>query len=99
MIHPGNFELELFPSIPTAPTAYPREWRDEVLEAVREAFAWLDGQALLVGADPINARNGFKRIGRRGRRLISQAGSDEYKSASLLPRNVLHPRIKDSVYF
>jgi hypothetical protein len=99
MMHPGNFETELFPSSDIAPTAYPRERRNEVLEAVREAFAWLDGQALLIAADPTNARHGWKRIGRRARRLVSQAGSDEYKAASLLPRNVLHPRIKDNIYF
>jgi len=99
MMNPGHFETELFPSSEIAPTAYPRVRRDEVLEAVREAFAWLDGQALLIAADPSNARHGWKRIGRRGRRLISQAGSDDYKAASLLPRNVLHPRIKDNIYF
>jgi uncharacterized protein (TIGR02391 family) len=70
-----------------------------VLEAVREAFAWLDGQALLIAPDPSNARGGWKKIGRRGHRLLSQAGGEEYKAASLLPHKMLHPKIRDSVYF
>lgn len=63
MIHAGNYESELFQM---SYAAYPRERQAEVLAAVREALAWLEGQALLVGADPDNTRNGWRRIGRRG---------------------------------
>src|SRR5262245_8979127 len=71
--------------------------RKRVLQAVREAFAWLEGQALLVRADARNSA--WRRINRRGERLVSEAGAADYKAASLLPRKVLHPRIGDSVYF
>jgi hypothetical protein len=96
MIHPGNFESELFGM---SNASYPRERQEDVLEAIREAFAWLEGQALLVMPDPSNARGGWKRIGRRGRRLLSEAGTTEYKAASLLPQKMLHPAIRDRVYF
>lgn len=95
MIHPGNFESELFRF---DETAYPREDQDVVLEAVRESFAWLEGQALLVAPDPMNAQGGWRRIGRRGRRLATEQGAADYKQAALLPKQLLHPRIKDKVY-
>jgi uncharacterized protein (TIGR02391 family) len=93
--HPGGVEENLFSG---SPPEYSRDRRDEVAEAVREAFAWLNGQALLIEADPSNPI-GWKKISRRGRRLLSQAGGEEYKAASLLPRKVLHPKIADNVYF
>jgi uncharacterized protein (TIGR02391 family) len=95
MISAGNYESELF-SMSYA--AYPRERQDEVLDAVREAFTWLEGQALLIPADSQN-RSAWRKIGRRGRRLLSEAGREEYKAASLLPRGLLHRRLKDKVYF
>jgi uncharacterized protein (TIGR02391 family) len=96
MFVPGNFEGELFQQ---NTSAYPRERQDEVLEAVREAFAWLEGQALIVGAAPMAAQAGWRVIGRRGRRLLTEAGAADYKAASLLPRKIMHPKIADSVYF
>jgi uncharacterized protein (TIGR02391 family) len=52
---------------------------------------------LLVRADARGSN--WRRISRRGERLLSEAGRADYKAASLLPRKVLHPRISDSVYF
>jgi uncharacterized protein (TIGR02391 family) len=93
-IHAGAYEGEL---LETSRGAYPREHEEKVREAVREAFAWLEGQALLIPADPIHRE--WKLLSRRGRRLLSKAGSDDFKAASLLPRQLLHPAIKDNVYF
>src|SRR5262245_48714116 len=93
-VHPGGFEQELFP--PTGIT-YPRGRADEILDAVREAFAWLEGQALLIPADPHHRE--WKKIGRRARRLLDQAGRDDFQAASLLPRKQIHARIRDNVYF
>jgi len=96
MIHPGNFEGELYQQ---SHSAYPLERQTEVLAAVREAFAWLEGQALLIGADPSNARSGWRVIGRRGRRLLTEAGEADYRAAQLLPRQLLHKSITDNVCF
>jgi uncharacterized protein (TIGR02391 family) len=93
-VHLGNFEAELFP--PTG-TTYPRGLREEVSDVVREAFAWLQGQALLIPADAHHQE--WKKLGRRARRLLSQTGRDDFRAASVLPRQLLHERIKDSVYF
>jgi uncharacterized protein (TIGR02391 family) len=93
-VHLGNFEAELFPA---QGTTYPRGLREDVSDAVREAFAWLEGQALLIPADTHHQE--WKKISRRARRLLSRAGREDFRAASLLPRQLLHARIKDSVYF
>lgn len=96
MIHPGNFEGELFGQ---GRMMYPVERQDAVLEAVREAFAWLEGQALLIAPDSMNAKAGWRRLGRRGRRMATAHGFQAYREASTLPKQILHPRIRDNVFF
>lgn len=97
LIHPGNFELRQFPQSGGGPFSGGRE--AEAVEAVREALAWLEGQALLIPAEPLNAHHGWRRIGRRGRRLLVEGGKEHYQAGLLLPRAILHPAIKDNVYF
>jgi uncharacterized protein (TIGR02391 family) len=96
MFHPGNYESELFGA---HIAVYPRERQEEVLEAIREAFAWLEGQALLISPDAMNGSRGWRKIGRRGRRIATPQGFEAYKQAALLPKQLLHPRIKDNVFF
>lgn len=96
MFHPGNFEGELFGQ---GRMMYPQESQEQVLEAVREAFAWLEGQALLIAPDSMNGSAGWRKLGRRGRRLATENGFKAYKDASNLPKQTLHPRVRDSVFF
>jgi len=99
MFHPGNFESELFPTGVLTGSVYPIDRQPEILEAVREAFAWLEGQALIISPDSSNARAGWRRLGRRGRRLATVEGFEAFKDASMLPKNLMHPRFDGSVYF
>ncbi len=78
---------------------YPIEQQEPVLEAIREAFAWLEGQALLISPDASNGQRGWRKIGRRGRRLATNEGFQAYKDAATLPEQLLHSRIRDSVFF
>ena len=45
--HPHNFESEIYGSYHSI---YPREKQNEVLAAIRVAFAWLESQVLIVSA-------------------------------------------------
>jgi len=96
MIILNNFESELFIQ---GAAQYPIKDQDRVLEAVREAFAWLEGQALLISAGGMNGSNGWRLIGRRGHRLITTEGFEAYKEAQQLPRQLLHPRIDERIFF
>jgi uncharacterized protein (TIGR02391 family) len=93
--HPGNFETELFSH---HRETYPRARQNDVLTAVREAFGWLEGQALIVATDPTNTAGGWRRVSRRGKRLAEPAAADAYRKARLLPKQLLHPRIADTIY-
>jgi uncharacterized protein (TIGR02391 family) len=95
MFHTSNYESELFGS---SNLAYPRTHQDKVLFAIREAFAWLEGQALIIPADSMNGRNGWRVIGRRGRRLTTPTEWEAYRKASLLPKQLLHSSILETVY-
>lgn len=96
MIHLGNYESELFVR---GHQQYPEGDQDRVLAAVREAYAWLEGQALLVWAGGGNGRDGWRVLGKRGRRLSTAEAFETYKEAQRLPRQLLHARIDDRIFF
>ena len=78
---------------------YPLPVRAKVQEAFVEAWAWLEAQGLLV--EPINSpgNNGFRRVSRRGRQLAAEETRfRDYLSAKLLPKEVLHPNIREQVW-
>lgn len=77
---------------------YPAEHHAEVRRAVIEAWAWLEGQGLLVPAlGPYNEANISARlVSRRGHQLA--ADPQRALSARLLPKDVLHPAIREDVW-
>ena len=93
-IHRTNYESELFRN-----GAYPRERHPAIMEAIHEAFAWLEGQALIVWPDAANGQHGWRVAGRRGKRLATEAEWDAYRKANLLPKQLLHSKIADAVLF
>src|SRR5438128_618629 len=66
-LHLGNYESEVFGRDPV----YPRDRQEAVLQAVREAFVWLEAQVLL--APDANGQHGWRVLSRRGRRLAAPA--------------------------
>lgn len=95
MFHLSNYQNELFG---IGEPAYLRTHQENVLSAIREAFTWLEGQALIIPAESLNGANGWRVIGRRGRRLTNPAEWDAYRKASLLPKQLLHPSLLEAVY-
>jgi uncharacterized protein (TIGR02391 family) len=69
------------------------------MTAIREAFAWLESQALIVWPDSNNGRNGWRIASRRAQRLVRPPDWEAYRKASLLPKALLHLRIADAVFF
>jgi uncharacterized protein (TIGR02391 family) len=94
-LHLINYESELFGHRP----AYPRERSREVMQAIAEAWAWLEGQALIVWPDPHNGQHGWRTASRRGRRVAEPADWAAYRQASLLPKQILHPAIAETIFF
>ncbi|TXN73442.1 TIGR02391 family protein [Methylobacterium sp. WL6] len=77
---------------------YPAERHAEVRQAIIEAWAWLEGQGLLIPAlGPYNDPNMSVRLmSRRGRQLAEDP--QRALSARLLPKEVLHPSIREDVW-
>jgi len=88
-------ELWEFPS--TGPQ-YPRERQSDILLALREAWAWLEAQGLIVPAEEPNGRNGFRVLSRRARKFENAAEFANYAIARWLPKEMLHPRISGPVW-
>ncbi len=78
--------------------AYPRSRRGEVELAIAEAFAWLVAQGLLIPEPGPNGSNGYLVMSRRARKMRDAQAFGEYRSAQLLPRDLLHPRIAETVW-
>lgn len=77
---------------------YPQNRREEVDLAIAEALAWLEAQALIVPAEGVNGNNGFRHLSRRARRFENEAAFTDYRTARLLPKDLLHPAIADDVW-
>lgn len=77
---------------------YPAERHGEVRQAIIEAWVWLEGQGLLIpDLGPYNEPNmSVRRVSRRGHQLAQdpQGGL----SARLLPKDILHPAIREDVW-
>lgn len=77
---------------------YPQNRHEEVDLAIAEALAWLEAQALIVPAEGVNGNNGFRHLSRRARRFENEAAFTDYRTARLLPKDLLHPAIADDVW-
>jgi uncharacterized protein (TIGR02391 family) len=88
-------ELWAFP--PIGPQ-YPRERQSEILLALREAWAWLEAQGLIIPAEEPNGRNGWRILSRRARKFENPAEFANYAVARRLPKETLHSRISGPVW-
>jgi uncharacterized protein (TIGR02391 family) len=92
--HFGNLRSELV----SGHTRYPQERRDEVDLALAEAFAWLEAQGLVVPAEGMSGNNGVRHLSRRAQRFENEAAFTDYRTARLLPKELLHPVIATTVW-
>jgi uncharacterized protein (TIGR02391 family) len=96
--HPGNFQNELCEDPVSGRPGYPRQRQKEIELALVEAWAWLEAQGLIVPDEGTNGQNGWRRLSRRAQRMQSEADFASFKTARLLPREILHPKIADPVW-
>jgi uncharacterized protein (TIGR02391 family) len=67
------------------------ERQEKVIEALMEAWFWLEHENMLAPKPGPNTNHFF--ITRRGRRLSKAADLEAHRKANLLPKNLLHPSI------
>jgi uncharacterized protein (TIGR02391 family) len=71
------------------PPEYPEKYKRSVWLAMAEATQWLEGAGFIMQAP--EQGSSYKTLTRRGRRVASAESYAEYRKASLLPRDLLHP--------
>lgn len=69
-----------------------------VQEAFMEAWAWLEVQGLIVPVTDHNSASGWRRLSRRGQQLVKEGNFKDFLTAKLLPRELLHPAIRNTVW-
>lgn len=86
----GRFGGELF--YQRHDPKYPPEFQAQVLAALAEAWSWLVREGLLAPAADAGPEWYF--ISRRGRALKGKGDFAAYRTASMLPRELLHPVLR-----
>ena len=76
---------------------YPTNRQADVKQALAEAFAWLEAQALII-PDPENGNYGWKVLSRRAKRFENHAEFVRYAIARMLPKEALHLRLAKEVW-
>lgn len=95
---PHNYQNEMTVPYGNHIAQYPMEKSEEVLLAVREAWAWLEAQGLIIPDAGGNGINGWRVLSRRARRFQSEAEFADYAVARLLPKQLLHPIISETAW-
>jgi uncharacterized protein (TIGR02391 family) len=80
----------------TIPPRYPDEYRRKVRLTIAEASQWLEVAGFIMQAPDQAA--GYKTLTRRGRRVANAESFQEYRKASLLPRDLLHAALAATVW-
>ena len=97
-VHPHNFISEALSNDPSrGRSGYPPDKWDDIGIALSEAFSWLEAQALLV-PEPRSVGQGWLTLSRRARRFESRAEFMSYAGARRLPRELLHPELREGVW-
>ncbi|RAP41937.1 TIGR02391 family protein [Rhodovulum viride] len=92
------------PSLPGQPTVddgqYERRYKPEIDEALREAWAWLVGAALLIPDPRYHALDttGPMRFSRKARSLTQDPNHARARSTYRLPKDALPPSIREEVW-
>ncbi len=91
----SHWDSDLFDS-PYA--GYDRKYKEQVFDAIAEAWGWLESQGLIVWMDASNGKNGWRKPSRRGAKLANEVEFKKYLHGRALPREFLHPSLSENVW-
>ena len=94
-------ENELYPQLLTKDHTveeYPFQYREDIKQALREAWVWLESEGLIARKRPATHDGGLIFITRRGKHLQNAEAVKSYRKANLLPKKLLHPVIAQKIY-
>ena len=90
-----QFSLYNF-SLPHTVAEYPSEHQKNITNALREAWMWLDREGF-IGPTP-GFHDGMVSITEKGERVKNAAALEAYRKGILLPKQLLHPTIREDVW-
>jgi uncharacterized protein (TIGR02391 family) len=77
---------------------YPREKLEPALNALMEAWVWLEREGLIIPQPGDNGRHGWCIVSRQGQKIKNREDLRVYQKAGILPVKFLDPRISTKVY-
>jgi uncharacterized protein (TIGR02391 family) len=77
---------------------YPQQQNYRVEEAIREAWAWLEGMGLLIKARNFVEPNHVRALSRRARELAEEPDARKVFAARRIQKETLHPSIREDVW-
>jgi uncharacterized protein (TIGR02391 family) len=99
---PNDLTLTAFRTVVSGnnqlPAQYPPERSSQVDQAIREAWAWLEGSALLIEDPRYRSPHTIRVLSRRARLLAREGDPHRAFSARLIPKEALHPVIREDVW-
>jgi uncharacterized protein (TIGR02391 family) len=72
---------------------YPRALTAQLEEAIAEAWSWMEAQSLVASKG-----DGWQFVTRRGKAVASETVFADFRKATLLPRQLLHPSLAASAW-
>ena len=85
-------------SVHPHPASYSDPRRDEIGQAINEAWNWLEVQGLLIPAPGINGSNGFRIFSRRANKMKAPDDIAQFARSRRIQKDTLHPRIAQKVW-
>ena len=95
-LHVGQPQIPGQGPAPAGP--YPAHRQGEIREAIREAWAWLEGQGLLLPSPNHAATTTIRVLSRRARRISQQPDPRKVLTGRTVPKTALHPAIREDVW-
>jgi uncharacterized protein (TIGR02391 family) len=80
------------------PAQYPLVQTARVEQAIREAWSWLEGAALLIDHQRYHPPHAIRVLSRRAHQLALEPNPRRVLSARRIPKDSLHPNIREDVW-
>ena len=98
LLHSSNLLVEFDQDHHRTVTIYPRNKINLVKQAFIEAWAWLEGQGLIVPAYDQNSSDGWRRLSRRALQFNDESEYLSFVESKYLRREILHSSIATDVW-
>ena len=98
LVHPQSLLSQMDGAAHGGQPGYPKQSKQEAVQAFAEAWNWLSVQGLLIPDAGINGNNGYMRLSRAAGKMLAEESFEEYAQNVSFPKTLLHPDIAQQVW-